>query len=290
MSASPPLIDFDPVAFSLGPLSVHWYGIMYLIAFLMFWGLGTWVARRRAWLGWSAEDVGDVLFYGMLGVILGGRMGYVLFYGFESLLQNPLYVFRVWDGGMSFHGGLLGVILAMLWFARKTGRGFWQVADFVAPLVPVGLALGRLGNFIGGELWGRLSDAPWAVIFPSALQPGDTQGLSVEQAWQSGLLDAFARHPSQLYQAGLEGLALFIVLQWFAARPRPPGSVSGLFLIGYAVFRFAAEFFREPDVHIGFIGGGWLTMGMVLSLPMLAAGWWIMWTAPRRGSNDNESG
>jgi phosphatidylglycerol:prolipoprotein diacylglycerol transferase len=285
MKSAYPLIDFDPVAISLGPLSVHWYGIMYLLAFLIFWGLGSRLAQRRPWWGWTPTDVGDVLFYGMLGVILGGRLGYVLFYGFDSLLQDPLFLFRVWDGGMSFHGGLIGVIVAMFWYARKTGRTFWQVADFVAPLVPVGLALGRLGNFIGGELWGRISDVPWAMIFPNALAPGDTHGMSIEQAWNAGLLDPLARHPSQLYQAGMEGLALFVLLQWYAARPRPQGSVSGLFLVGYAVFRIVAEYFREPDLQIGFLAGGWLTMGMLLSLPMLVAGLLIMWLAARRGLN-----
>jgi phosphatidylglycerol:prolipoprotein diacylglycerol transferase len=215
-------------------------------------------------------------------VILGGRIGYVLFYGFDSLLNNPLFIFRVWDGGMSFHGGLLGVILGMAWFARKTGRTFWQVSDFVAPLVPIGLALGRLGNFIGGELWGRVSDGPLAVIFPGSLDAGATAGLPLEEAWRAGMLDHFARHPSQLYQAGLEGLALFLLLQWYSARPRPQGAVSGLFLAGYAVFRIMAEFFREPDLHIGFLAGGWLTMGMLLSLPMLAAGLIIMRWSKRR--------
>jgi len=270
------LVDFDPVAFSLGPLAVHWYGIMYLLAFLGFWWLGSRAARRRAWNGWTPAEVGDFLFYGMLGVILGGRLGYVLFYGMESLKADPVFLFRVWEGGMSFHGGLIGVIVAMGWFGRRTRRGFWQVADFVAPLVPLGLALGRLGNFIGGELWGRVSDAPWAMVFPKALGPGDTAGQTIEQAWRSGLLDPLARHPSQLYQAGMEGLALFAILQWYSASPRPRGATAGLFLAGYGTFRLLAEFFREPDAHIGFLAGGWLTMGMLLSLPMIAAGVIIM--------------
>jgi phosphatidylglycerol:prolipoprotein diacylglycerol transferase len=279
-----PLIDFDPVAFSLGPLSVHWYGIMYLLAFLAFWGLGGRFARSRPWSGWKPEEVGDFLFYGMLGVILGGRLGYVLFYGLDSLLRDPLFLIRVWDGGMSFHGGLVGVILAMAWYGRRTDRTFWQIADFVAPLVPIGLALGRLGNFIGGELWGRVTDAPWAMIFPSSLGPGATGGLGLEEAWRAGLLDSFARHPSQLYQAGLEGLALFIILQWYAASPRPAGAVSGLFLAGYGGFRFIVEFFREPDGHLGFLVGDWLTMGMVLSIPMIVAGLmiWVMALARSR--------
>jgi phosphatidylglycerol:prolipoprotein diacylglycerol transferase len=229
-----------------------------------------------------------VLFYGMLGVILGGRIGYMLFYGFELLIQNPLTIFRVWDGGMSFHGGLLGVIFAMLWFSRKTHRSFWQVADFVAPMVPMGLALGRLGNFIGGELWGRLTDVPWAMIFAKStgFRPGETAAL--EEAWRSGALDHLARHPSQLYQAGLEGLALFFILMWYSARPRPRAAVSGLFLIGYGIFRLIAEFFRQPDEHLGFLAMQWLTMGMLLSLPMIAAGLVIMLFAYNSASPPTE--
>jgi phosphatidylglycerol:prolipoprotein diacylglycerol transferase len=272
VKAAHPLVDFDPVAFSLGPLSVHWYGIMYLFAFLAFLWLGSRAARTRAWLGWKPAEVSDFLFYGMLGVILGGRLGYVMFYGLENLFRDPLYVLRIWDGGMSFHGGLVGVILAMAWFARTSQRTFWQVADFVAPLAPIGLALGRVGNFIGGELWGRPADVPWAMIFPGALNPGDTGGLPLREAWQAGMLDSLARHPSQLYQAGLEGIALFVLLQWYSAAPRPGGAVSGLFLAGYGVFRLLAEFFREPDAHLGFLAGGWVTMGMLLSLPMIVAG------------------
>jgi phosphatidylglycerol:prolipoprotein diacylglycerol transferase len=282
MEPAYPLIDFDPVAISLGPLSIHWYGIMYLLAFLAFWMLGSRAARRRAWCGWQAEEVGDFLFYGMLGVILGGRLGYVIFYGLANLAEDPLFLVRVWDGGMSFHGGLLGVILAMAWFGRRTGRSFWQVADFVAPLAPVGLALGRIGNFIGGELWGRTTDVAWAMIFRSSLGPADTAGLGLEEAWRAGVLDPFARHPSQLYQAGLEGLALFAILQWYSAAPRPRGSVSGLFLAGYGTFRLVVEFYREPDAHLGFLLGDWLTMGMLLSLPMIAAGVLIMWIAARK--------
>jgi phosphatidylglycerol:prolipoprotein diacylglycerol transferase len=276
-----PLIDFDPVAFSIGPLNVHWYGIMYLAAFAAFWVLGSRVARSRPWWGWRSEEVGDFLFYGMLGVILGGRFGYVIFYGLESLLRDPLFLFRIWDGGMSFHGGLIGVLCAFWWYARRTGRTFWQVADFVAPLVPLGLALGRLGNFIGGELWGRLSDAPWAMIFARSVGPADVGGGSIEAAWRAGALDHLARHPSQLYQAGLEGLALFFVLLWYSASPRPRAAVSGLFLAGYGVFRLIVEFFREPDTHIGYLAGGWLTMGMLLSLPMILAGIIIMGLAYR---------
>jgi phosphatidylglycerol:prolipoprotein diacylglycerol transferase len=212
----------------------------------------------------------------MIGVVVGGRLGYVLFYGFQDLLDDPLFLFRITQGGMSFHGGLLGVVVSMGWFGRRTGRGFWQVSDFAAPLVPVGLGLGRLGNFIGGELWGRLSDAPWAMIFANAIQPGGWQSAELEAAWRSGALDEMARHPSQLYQVLGEGVALFILLAVYSRRPRPAAAVSGLFLAGYGAFRFVAEFFREPDQHIGFLGGDWLTMGMVLSLPMVLAGAVIM--------------
>jgi len=272
-------VAIDPIAFSVGPLSVHWYGIMYLLAFLFFWLAGNWVARNRAWWGWSTQDVSDFLFYGMLGVVLGGRLGYVFFYGFEHLLRDPLFLFRITEGGMSFHGGLLGVIAAMWWFARRTGRTFWQVADFTAPLVPVGLGLGRIGNFIGGELWGRVSDVPWAMIFPNAIEPGGWQSAELREAWAQGALDDMARHPSQLYQAALEGFALFCILAVYSRIPRPAGAVSGLFLAGYGVFRLVVEFFRQPDSQIGYLAGGWLTMGMVLSLPMIIAGVLMMWYA-----------
>jgi phosphatidylglycerol:prolipoprotein diacylglycerol transferase len=271
-SSKYPFIAFDPVAFSIGPLEVHWYGIMYLLAFLFFWGLGSWLSNNRKWWGWSSQEVGDFLFYGMLGVVLGGRLGYVFFYSFQSLLDDPLFLFRITDGGMSFHGGLIGALVAMWWFGRRTGRGFWKVSDFVAPLVPVGLGLGRIGNFIGGELWGRSSDAPWAMIFANSIQVGGWRSTELKAAWESGALDHLARHPSQLYQALGEGLALFILLAVYSRRPRPTAAVSGLFLVGYGCFRFMAEFFREPDDHIGFIIGEWLTMGMLLSLPMVLAG------------------
>ena len=269
-------IALDPVALSLGPLDIHWYGIMYLLSFLTFWLVAGQVAKRRQWWGWSAAEVGDLLFYGMIGVVAGGRLGYVLFYGFSNLLDDPLFLFRIQDGGMSFHGGLMGVILAMAWYARKTNRSFWQVADFVAPLAPIGLAFGRLGNFIGGELWGRVSEVPWAMVFANAIEQGGWHSEALRQAWSSGALDHLARHPSQLYQAGLEGVALFVILMWFARVPRPVASVSGLFLVGYGVFRIFVEFFREPDTHIGFLAADWLTMGMLLSIPMIIAGGTMM--------------
>lgn len=276
MQAKYPLINFDPIAISIGPLDIHWYGIMYLLAFLSFWLIGNHRASRQSWWAWSKQDVSDVLFYGMLGVILGGRIGYMLFYGFDLLIQNPLVLFRVWDGGMSFHGGLLGVILAMAWFARRTNRTFWQVADFVAPMVPLGLAFGRLGNFIGGELWGRLTDVPWAMIFAKSTGFNTANAEALKEAWRSGALDHLARHPSQLYQAGLEGLTLFVILMWYSSKPRPGAATAGLFLLGYGVFRLVVEFFRQPDEHLGFLAMHWLTMGMLLSLPMIAAGIIIM--------------
>ena len=281
-------IAIDPVAFSIGPVDVHWYGIMYLLAFLFFWAGGNWLAEHRKWWGWTTQDVSDFLFYGMLGVVLGGRIGYVFFCGFDSLIQDPLFIFKITQGGMSFHGGLLGVIVAMAWFGRRTQRSFWQVSDFAAPLVPVGLGLGRIGNFIGGELWGRQSDVPWAMIFPNAIEPGGWHSAPLREAWMSGSLDHLARHPSQLYQASLEGVVLFVLLAFYSRVPRPKAAVSGLFLLAYGCFRFSVEFFREPDSQLGFLAGGWLTMGMLLSLPMIVAGLLIMIAAYRYATGEHQ--
>jgi phosphatidylglycerol:prolipoprotein diacylglycerol transferase len=289
MQSEYPFIAIDPVVFSLGPFDVHWYGIMYLLAFLFFWAAGNWVARNRTWWGWSPQEVGDILFYGMVGVVVGGRLGYVFFYSLDSFAQDPLFLFKITQGGMSFHGGLIGVIVAMWWFGRRTGRTLWQVADFAAPLVPVGLGLGRIGNFIGGELWGRASDVPWAMIFPNSIQAGGWQSEALRAAWANGSLDHLARHPSQLYQAFGEGLLLFLLLAIYSRKPRPAAAVSGLFLIGYGCFRFMAEFFREPDGHIGYISGDWLTMGMLLSTPMIAAGVIIMVFAYRKAGRGTEA-
>ena len=245
--------NFDPVAVSLGPLKIHWYGLMYLMAFASAW----WIGRRRSQRAdaplQSAEQVDDLVFYGAMGVVLGGRLGYVLFYNFDRFLDEPLWLFKVWQGGMSFHGGLIGVIVAMLWFARRQVIAPGRLFDFIAPLVPLGLGFGRIGNFIGQELYGRVTDVPWAMVFTT-----DPLGLP--------------RHPSQLYQAFLEGLVLFIIVYGFTARSRPEWSVSGLFLFCYGVFRFTVEFFREPDIQIGFDLFGWLTRGQLLSLPMIVAG------------------
>lgn len=255
------MIEFssiDPVAIRLGPLAVRWYGLMYLLGFAAAWVLG----RRRALrpgapVGPAQMD--DLLFYGALGVILGGRVGYMLFYGREQLFGDPLSLIRIWEGGMSFHGGLLGVMTAMALWAHRAGQPFFSLMDFVAPLVPIGLGAGRLGNFINGELWGKPTDVPWAVI-----------------------VDGVPRHPSQLYEAFLEGVVLFAVLWVFSGRPRPLMSVSGLFLLVYGMSRFAVEFVRLPDEHIGYLAFGWFTMGQLLTLPMLAGGAVLMALAHRQ--------
>lgn len=255
--------QFDPVAISLGPLKIHWYGLTYLVGFVAGWWLGR-LRARKPWSPLNEDQVGDLLFYIALGVILGGRFGYVVFYNFDAFIADPLWLLRVWEGGMSFHGGLLGVMLAMWWYGRKVGSGFWRMADFVAPLVPIGLGAGRIGNFINGELWGKPTDVPWGMVFPQAP-------------------DALARHPSQLYQFALEGVVFFIILWWFSAKPRPRMAVSGLFLVCYGVFRFLVEFVRQPDPQLGYLAFDWLTMGQVLSFPMIVAGAGLMLIAYRRG-------
>jgi phosphatidylglycerol:prolipoprotein diacylglycerol transferase len=242
--------QIDPVAFSIGPLAVRWYGLMYLAGFAAAWWLG--VSRiKRARAPVTRVQFDEMVFYALLGVILGGRLGYVLFYKPAEYLASPLKVFAIWEGGMSFHGGLLGVLLAMWILARRFRIHFLDLMDFVAPLCPLGLAAGRFANFINGELWGRVTDVPWGMVF---------RGAGPEP-----------RHPSQLYQFALEGLALFALLWWYSAKPRARGRVSGLFLLGYGVFRFAAEFAREPDAFLGYLALG-LTMGQWLCLPMIAAG------------------
>lgn len=255
--------QFDPVAFSLGPLSVHWYGLMYLVAFVVGWGLAR-VRIRQAWRNWTAEQADDLLFYVALGIILGGRIGYALFYNFPQVVENPLWLFKLWTGGMSFHGGFLGVMVALWLFCRRHGKAYWDVVDFVAPLIPTGLLVGRIGNFINGELPGRVvhGDLPWAMVYPQ--------------------VDALARHPSQLYQAFTEGLVLFVLVWFFSRRPRPRFAVSGLFALGYGTLRFCTEFFREPDAHIGYLAWDWLTMGQLLCLPMIAVGIFLLWYAYRK--------
>jgi phosphatidylglycerol:prolipoprotein diacylglycerol transferase len=256
---------FDPVAFHVGPVAVRWYGLMYLVGFVLFVALGKYRARQNLLTGWRAADVDDMLLYGVFGVILGGRLGYVLFYKPLYYLAHPLEILSVWQGGMSFHGGLLGVLVALWLFARSRRKRWLDVTDFVAPLVPLGLAAGRLGNFINGELWGRVTDLPWGMVFPSA--------------------GPEPRHPSQLYQFGLEGLFLFALLWLYTRRRRPPGAASGLFLAGYGLTRFVAEYAREPDSFLGYLALG-LTMGQWLSLPMFVAGGIMMRWAYRRADKD----
>jgi len=252
--------QFDPVALQLGPLAIHWYGITYLVAFGLFIFLANQRLQQTQYKEivesnrFDSQSIEDLLFYGAIGVVLGGRIGYCLFYKPAEYLSQPLEIFAVWHGGMSFHGGMLGVILAMICFARHKKLPWLWITDFIAPCVPTGLAAGRVGNFINGELWGRIADAqlPWAMVFP-----------------QSGIY--MPRHPSQIYQFLLEGLLLFVVLWWFARKPKPIGSVSGVFLMGYGTLRFIAEYFREPDSFLGLLGGG-LSMGQWLCLPMIFVG------------------
>lgn len=266
-----PFVDIDPVALRLGPLQVHWYGIMYLLAFGTAW----WLGQRRIAQGRlpvSAQAFSDLAFYAMLGVVLGGRIGYMLFYSGGELLRNPLSLIRVWEGGMSFHGGLLGVLLVAWIWSRRQRVHFFDTMDFVAPLVPVGLGLGRLGNFIGGELWGRHTDLPWGMVFPNALGHLGLDAEGLQRLYLAGGLAGEARHPSQLYQFALEGVVLFAVLWLYSRRPRPRYAVAGLFALLYGVFRFLVEFVREPDAQLGFVALDWMTMGQVLSLPLIAIG------------------
>jgi phosphatidylglycerol:prolipoprotein diacylglycerol transferase len=261
--------QFDPIAFQIGPLAVRWYGLMYLLGFVLFLVLGRYRARQ-AWRGFARNDVEDLLFWGVFGVIVGGRLGYVLFYQPEHYLQNPLEIFMLWKGGMASHGGIIGVIVVLWLYARASGKGFLQVCDFAVPLVPLGLAAGRMGNFINGELWGRPADPsvwPWAMVFPQAGDPVPTP-----------------RHPSQLYQFSLEGVLLFVFLWWFSRKPRVPGVVACAFLVGYGVLRIIAEFAREPDRFLPDLPFH-LSMGQWLSLPMVLAGAglmaWFEWRARR---------
>lgn len=260
--------QIDPVALALGPLKIHWYGLMYLFAFGGAYALALYRARQSE-RGWTADHVSDLVFYGALGVILGGRVGYMLFYQFDVLLGDPLALFKVWQGGMSFHGGFLGVMFAMILFARKHGKTAFQTLDFIVPCVPLGLLFGRIGNFINGELWGRpVVDQTYALAMTFPTAP-----------------DLLLRHPSQLYEAFFEGLLLFIFLWWYSAKPRPRMAVSALFLLGYGAARFGVEFFREPDFgqHLWF---GWMSKGQLLTAPMIIIGVWMLWYAYHRGIYD----
>ena len=245
--------NIDPVLIQLGPVAIHWYGIMYLLAFAS----ALWLGNRRAKIvGFSQDQVSDLIFLGAIGLVLGGRFGYILFYQFEAFLAQPSLLIRVWEGGMSFHGGLLGLFAGIAWFARKHHFKFHQVLDFVAPIGPIGLGAGRLGNFIGGELWGRPTDLPWGMVFPH--------------------VDALARHPSQLYQMVLEGLLLFTLVWVYSAKPRAAYQVSGLFLLAYGVQRFVVEFARQPDAHLNYVAFDWMTQGQLLSVPMIILGVYLL--------------
>lgn len=278
--------NFNPVALDLGVIQVHWYGLTYLLAFAAAYALAIYRAKIRG--DWTSEMVSDLVFYGAMGVILGGRIGYVLFYEFAQFLSNPMFLFKIQQGGMSFHGGFLGVVFAMIFFARKYNKTAFQTLDFIAPCVPTGLMFGRIGNFINGELFGRVSDGgySWLMGFHTA-QYADQQYLQahpdqVHLAHQVGEYLMLPRHPSQLYQAFGEGLLLFIVLWWFSSKPRPRMAVSAVFLIGYGIARFVMEFVRQPDADQGFILLGWVTKGQLLSFPMIIIGIWMLWYAYRR--------
>jgi len=244
--------QFNPVAIQItDSFGIHWYGLMYLIGFVAFLLLGKYQIKHKPWFGWNTQMLDDALFYGALGVILGGRIGYMLFYQLPDLIAHPLNLLKIWQGGMSFHGGFLGVLVAMFCFTKKHPQPWLKIMDFVAPLVPLGLGAGRMGNFINGELWGRPTGSDYGMIFPQ--------------------VDAIARHPSQLYEFMLEGIVMFAVLWWFSRKQRPVGQISALFLIMYGSFRFLVEFTREPDAHLGLLGLG-LSMGQWLSLPMVLIG------------------
>jgi phosphatidylglycerol:prolipoprotein diacylglycerol transferase len=253
--------QFDPVALSLGPLHVRWYGLMYLIGFCSAWLLGRYRAARPG-SGWTALEVDDLITYSVLGVVLGGRTGYELFYDLPGLAADPLSFFKVWQGGMSFHGGIAGMSVVAWLLGKKSGKGFWGVADFLVPLVPLGILAGRIGNFINGELWGKVGDVPWAMVFPDPRAGG------------------LPRHPSQLYEAGLEGLALFLIVWLYSAKKRKNGAVSGVFLLWYGIFRSIVEFVRVPDPQLGYLAFGWLTMGQLLSIPVVLLAAWLLWLRP----------
>lgn len=254
--------NINPIALQIGFIKIRWYGLMYLIGLLAAWVLLLYRSKKRPELNWTPDQISDLIFYGALGVVLGGRIGYMLFYDFSGLLHDPIMLFKTWDGGMSFHGGLLGVIISMWLYSRKINKSFITIMDFIAPVVPIGLAAGRIGNFINGELWGKITDVPWAMVFPTG--------------------GPYPRHPSQLYEFALEGVLLFLILWFYSRKPRPAFAVSGLFLLGYGSARFICEFFRVPDVQLGYLALGWVTMGQILSFPMILGGIGLLLYAYRK--------
>lgn len=253
--------NINPIALDIGVIKVRWYGLMYLVGLLGGWGLLALRARDKS-RGWTQHQLSDLIFYAAIGIVVGGRVGYMLFYDFPVLMQQPLSLFKVWQGGMSFHGGFLGVLISMLIFARRYHKNFVDIMDYIAPVVPIGLGAGRIGNFINGELWGRVTDVPWAMIYPNA--------------------GPLPRHPSELYECLLEGVMLLIILWCYSAKKPPPMAVSAVFLLGYGSFRFFCEFFRQPDPQLHFIAFGWLTMGQLLSFPMVVTGAVLWWYAYRK--------
>ncbi len=278
------LHQFDPIAFSIGPVDVHWYGIAYALSFAAAWFLGRSRILAGRLPGVNLEHFSDLAFYAMLGVVLGGRIGYILFYDLPVYLDSPLKIFKVWEGGMSFHGGLLGVLMAAWLWTRKHRLHFFDTMDFLAPLVPTGLGLGRLANFINGELWGKYTGGSWGVIFPStdpAIYDQHLTQTQLQAQYAAGALDQYARHPSQLYEAALEGVLMFVVLWVFSMKPRPRYAVSGLFALLYGLSRFVVELVRVPDAQLGYLAFGWVTMGQVLSLPLIALGLFLLWLSRR---------
>lgn len=255
----------NPIAFKIGPLAVHWYGLMYLFSFGAGFLLGLYRAKKAP-AQWNANLITDLVFYVAIGVIVGGRVGYMIFYDLPGFIHNPLTLFQVWDGGMSFHGGFLGVLCAMLLYCRKFKKSFFTVTDFIAPIIPIGLAAGRLGNFINGELWGRVTTVPWGMVYPNA--------------------GPLPRHPSELYEFLLEGVFLFIILWWYSSKPRPKMAVSGLFALGYGCVRIFCELFRVPDPQYGYLLWGWVTAGQLYSLPMVAVGIWLLVAAYRNKKSE----
>lgn len=277
------LLQIDPIALSVGPLKIHWYGLMYLLGFGVAWWLGHRRVQAGRLPGVDQHGFGDLMFYAMVGVVLGGRIGYILFYDLPTYIDHPLQMLKVWQGGMSFHGGLLGVVAAVWWWSRRRGLHVMDTLEFVAPLVPPGLGFGRIGNFINGELWGKLTRGDWGVVFPTSLpEPFHSMSPTALRAeFERGALHAFARHPSQLYQALLEGVVLFLVLWLYSRKPRPRYAVAGLFTLLYGVFRFIVEFVRVPDQQLDYLAFGWVTMGQVLSLPLIVLGLVWLWMSRR---------